>query len=220
MVDSLIALVAGKPDPADAWDALWRLYDTGNQQHILLLTNQLYSMRMKEGSDVLTYLMEASNLRDHLATQLGQTITDQQLTNIILNRGSHTFSILASIIGEVPCASLLLGACVWRSSHSPRISRSRSPPSTLENWAWRSFLGEVFILRLIEFTLWLLIPAALIFLRLRCLRLRYLGYTALLTSALLRVNPFSSFHSPCSPKKNGVSHILHAQGLPIGSPHH
>ena len=49
------------------------------------------------------------------------------------------------------------------------------------------------------------------------LRLRYLGYTALLTSALLRVNPFSSFHSPCSPQQNGVSHILHVQGLPIGS---
>ena len=127
-------------------------------------------------------------------------------------RGSHTFSILASIIGEVPRASLPLGARVWRSSHSPRINRSRSPPSTLENWAWRSFLGEVFILRLTEFTLWLLIPAALVF-----LHLRYLGYTALLTSALLRVNPFSSFHSPCSPQQNRVSHIRHAQGLPIGS---
>ena len=124
-------------------------------------------------------------------------------------RGSHTFSILASIIGEVPRASLPLGVCVWRSSHSP--------PSTLENWAWRSFLGEVFILRVTEFTLWLLIPAALIFLRLRCLHLHYLGYTALLTSALLRVNPFSNFHSPCLPQQNGVSHILHAQGLPIGS---
>ena len=58
---------------------------------------------------------------------------------------------------------------------------------------------------------------ALVFLCLRCLRLCYLGYTALLTSALLRVNPFSSFHSPCSPQQNRVSHILHAQGLPIGS---
>ena len=133
------------------------------------------------------------------------------------NRGSHTFSIPASIIGEVPHASLLFGTCVWRSSHSPRINRSRSPPSTLENWASRSFLREVFILRLTEFTLWLLIPTALVFLHLRCLRLHYLGYTALLTSALLRVNPFSSFHSPCSPQQNGVSHILHAQGLPIGS---
>ena len=68
-------------------------------------------------------------------------------------RGSHTFSREASILGEVPRASLLLGARIWRSSHSPRISRSRSPPSTLENWTWRSFLGEVLILRLPEFTL-------------------------------------------------------------------
>ena len=152
--------------------------------------------------------------------QLG--LSPQTHTN---TRGSHTFSIPASIIREVPRASLPLGACVWRSSHSPRISYSHSPrisyshspPSTLENWAWRSFLGEVFILRLTEFTLWLLIPAALVFLRLRCLRLRYLGYTVLLTSVSLRVNSFSNFHSPCSPQQNGVSHILHAQGLPIGS---
>ena len=69
-------------------------------------------------------------------------------------RGSHTFSIPALIIGEVPRASLPLVAHIWRSSHSLRISRSRSPPSTLENWAWRSFLEEVFILRLMEFTLY------------------------------------------------------------------
>ena len=31
------------------------------------------------------------------------------------------------------------------------------------------------------------------------------------------VNPFFNFHSPCLPHQNGVSHLLHAQGLPIGS---
>ena len=84
VADSLIALVVGKTDPADVWDALRRLYDIRDQQHILLLTNQLYNMRMKEGFDVFTYLMEVNNLQDHL-TPLRQTITDEQLTNIILN---------------------------------------------------------------------------------------------------------------------------------------
>ena len=70
------------------------------------------------------------------------------------NRGSHTFSIPASIIGEVPRASLLLGAHVLRSAHSSIINRSRSPPPTLKNWESRSFLGEIFILRLMKFTLW------------------------------------------------------------------
>ena len=127
-----------------------------------------------------------------------------------INRGSHTFSIPASIIGEVPCASLPLGACIWRSSHSPRISHSCSPPSTLENWAWRSFLGEVFILRLTEFTLCIANSGCIGFL------LRVLHCCCLPTQYKL-VNPFFSFHSPCSPQQNGVSHILHVQGLPIGS---
>ena len=124
-------------------------------------------------------------------------------------RGSHT-SIPASIIREVPRASLLLGARIWRSSHSPRISCSRSPPSTLENWVWRSFLREVFILHLMEFTLCVANSYCVGFL-LRVLRRRCLPTQYKL------VNPFSSFHSPCSPQQNGVSHILHAQGLPIGS---
>jgi hypothetical protein len=41
-------------------------------------------MILKEGGDVTTYLMEASNLRNHLVT-LGETISDKQLINIVLN---------------------------------------------------------------------------------------------------------------------------------------
>ena len=31
------------------------------------------------------------------------------------------------------------------------------------------------------------------------------------------VNPFFNFHSPCLSHQKGVSHLLHVQGLPIGS---
>ena len=107
----------------------------------------------------------------------------------IYNRGSHTFSIPASIIREVIRGSLPLGAHIWRSSHSPRISRSRSLPLTLENWASRSFLGEFFILRLTEFTLYVANSHCVGFL------LRVLRRHCLPTQYKL-VNPFSSFHSP------------------------
>ena len=127
----------------------------------------------------------------------------------IYTRGSHT-SIPASIIKEVPRAFLPLGARIWRSSHSPRINCSRSPPSTLENWTWKSFLGEVFILHLTEFTLCIANSHFVGFL------LHVLRRHSLPTQYKL-VNPFSSFHFPCLPQQNGVSHILHAQGLPIGS---
>jgi hypothetical protein len=51
---------------------------------MLLLTNKLHNMILKEGGDVTTYLMEGSNLRNHLMT-LGETISDKQLINIVLN---------------------------------------------------------------------------------------------------------------------------------------
>ena len=71
----------------------------------------------------LTCLVKAEAAREHI--------------NI---RDSHTFSIPASIIGEVPHASFPLGTRILRSAHSPIISHSRSPPPTLKNWASRNFL--------------------------------------------------------------------------------
>ena len=67
-------------------------------------------------------------------------------------RGSHTFSIPASINGEVPNGSFPLGTCVLRSSRSPLICRSRSRPPTLKNLALGSFPNYFFILRLTKFT--------------------------------------------------------------------
>ena len=112
----------------------------------------------------------------------------------------------------------------WAPAFGGALILRESAVLVLHLQPWRIGRGEVFILHLTEFILCLLIPTTLVFLRMGCLRLCYfclrlcyLGYTALLTSALLRVNLFSSFHSPCLPQQNGVSHILHAQGLPIGS---
>ena len=130
-----------------------------------------------------------------------------------LIRGSHTFSISASIIGEVPRASLPLDSRILRSAISPIISHSRSPPPTLKNWALQSFLGEVFILRLTKFTLW---RAALVFYCVFCVVVDVAVKTRYSVEYKL-VNPFFNFHSPCLPHQNGVSHILHAQRHHIGS---
>ena len=78
--DSLLGIVAGKQDLADSWDLLRRMYNAGDQPQILFLTNKLYNLSMKDGEEVSTYLMEASNLRNHL-TALGETISDNQISN-------------------------------------------------------------------------------------------------------------------------------------------
>ena len=62
VLDSLIGIVAGKEDPANLWDILRKMYNAGNQQQILYLTNKIHNISLKEGRDVTTYLMEASNL--------------------------------------------------------------------------------------------------------------------------------------------------------------
>ena len=91
--DSLIAIVAGKDDPADSWDILRRMYNAGEQQQILYFTNKIHSITLKEGGDVTTYLMEANNLRNHLSA-LGETISDRQLVNIVLNSLPRSFNMV------------------------------------------------------------------------------------------------------------------------------
>ena len=60
----------------------------------------------------------------------------------------------------------------------------------------------------------LLIPTALFFYYIFCI------VVAMKTRCSVEyklVNPFFNFHSPCLPHQKGVSHLLHAQGLSIGS---
>ena len=86
--------VARKEDPTDSWDILRRMYNSGDQQQqILYLTNKIHSISLKEGGDVTTYLMEASNLRNHLSA-LGETILDRQLVNIVLNGLARSFDMV------------------------------------------------------------------------------------------------------------------------------
>ena len=76
--------MADKQDLGDSWDLFRRMYNAGIQPQIVFLTNKLYNLSMKDVEEVSTYLMEASNLRNHL-TALGETILDKQLMNVILN---------------------------------------------------------------------------------------------------------------------------------------
>jgi hypothetical protein len=93
VVDILISLVASKQDPADSWDLLKKMYNVGDQQQILLLTNKLYNLSMKEGGDINAYLTEASELRDRLRT-LGEQVPDKTLNNIILNGLPKTYKMV------------------------------------------------------------------------------------------------------------------------------
>jgi hypothetical protein len=91
--NSLIGIVAGKEDPTDSWDVLRRIYNAGDQQQILFLTNKIHNISLKEGGDVTTYLMEASNLRNHLSA-LEENIADWQLINIVLNGLPRSFDMV------------------------------------------------------------------------------------------------------------------------------
>ena len=98
----------------------------------------------------------------------------------------------------------------WAPAFGGALILRESAVLVLHLQPWRIGRGEVFILCLTEFTLCVANSGCVGFLlhvlRRRCLPTPY-----------KLVNPFSSFHSTCLPQQNGVSHILHAQGLPIGS---
>ena len=99
--DSLIGLVAEKDDPADSWNILRRMYNAGDQQQILFLTNKIHNLSLSEGGDVTAYLMDASNLRNHL-NALGETISDRQLVNIVLNGLPRSFDMVVQGISYMP----------------------------------------------------------------------------------------------------------------------
>lgn len=69
------------------------MYNAGDQQQILYLTNKIHNISLAEGGDVTTYLMEASNLRNHLCA-LGEVISDRQLVNIVLNGLPRSFNMV------------------------------------------------------------------------------------------------------------------------------
>ena len=60
----------------------------------------------------------------------------------------------------------------------------------------------------------LLIPAALVFYCIFCVVVAVKTHYSV---EYKLVNPFFNFHSPCLPHQNRISHLLHVQGLPIGS---
>jgi hypothetical protein len=56
---------------------------------------------MKEGGDISTYLMEASMLQNHLIT-LGETISDNQLINVVLNRLLRSYDMVIQGVSYLP----------------------------------------------------------------------------------------------------------------------
>ena len=93
LADNLIGLAAGKQDPADFWDLLRKMYNIGDRQRILFFTNKLYEACMKEGEDVSFYLMESSNLWNHLIA-LEESISNNELINIILNKLLYSYEMI------------------------------------------------------------------------------------------------------------------------------
>jgi hypothetical protein len=101
VLESLFGIVVGKEDPFDSWDILQWMYNVGNQQQILYLTNKMHSIPLKERGGVTVYLMEVSNLQNHL-TAVGEVVSDRQLVNIVLNGLPHSFDMIIQGISYLP----------------------------------------------------------------------------------------------------------------------
>jgi hypothetical protein len=121
VVDTLVGFIAGKDDPADSSELLRLMYNSGDQQQILFLTNKLFGLTLKEGSDINVFLTEASDLRT-----LGEEIPDRQLNNIVLNGLPSLYEMIIQGISylQAPTFEEVIGKLITE-THRMSIRRQK-----------------------------------------------------------------------------------------------
>lgn len=69
------------------------MFNARDQQQIILLTNKLNRMLMKERRDISTFLMEAIDMKNQLKA-LGEVVIDKTLINIVVNALLWSYKLL------------------------------------------------------------------------------------------------------------------------------
>lgn len=72
---------------------LRKMFNARDQQQIILLTNKLNRMLMKERRDISTFLMEAIDMKNQLKA-LGEVVIDKTLINIVVNALLWSYKLL------------------------------------------------------------------------------------------------------------------------------
>jgi hypothetical protein len=82
--DHIIPHVSGKKNAYEMWDALIKLYRSGNQNRKMVLREKLKSTKMSKTNTVTSYLTRISQVHDELSV-VGEEVKDDELARTALN---------------------------------------------------------------------------------------------------------------------------------------
>jgi hypothetical protein len=88
--NDIIDVVVAHRCLATVWLALTNAFQSGDQSQILGLMSQLQSIKLMEGGSVEDYVKKSRELKNRLAS-MGKTVTNRNLTQLILNRLPRSF---------------------------------------------------------------------------------------------------------------------------------
>ncbi|BBN14497.1 hypothetical protein Mp_6g12230 [Marchantia polymorpha subsp. ruderalis] len=86
--DDLEYLVSENDDTADVWQVLERNFQWGDQGQILLLSQQLHSLKMMEGALITQYIQKAKELKNKLLS-MKEAISNKTMASIVVNGVTH-----------------------------------------------------------------------------------------------------------------------------------
>jgi hypothetical protein len=82
--DHIIPHVSGKKNSYEMWEALTKLYQSGNQNRKIVLREKLKSTKMSKTDTVASHLTRISQVHDELTT-VGEEVKDDELVRTDLN---------------------------------------------------------------------------------------------------------------------------------------
>jgi hypothetical protein len=82
--DHIIPHVSGKKNAYEMWEALTKLYQSGNQNKKMVLREKLRGTKMSKTDTVTSYLTRISQVRDELMA-VGEVFKDDELVRTTLN---------------------------------------------------------------------------------------------------------------------------------------
>jgi len=83
MANSLFGLVSTFTNPMLTWDALDCKVVSGSQSHLLMLTNELHTLKMSKGGSMEKYIDKITNLKNKLL--LGKEISNKSICQLVFN---------------------------------------------------------------------------------------------------------------------------------------
>jgi len=95
--DSMIPHVSESETAKEAWDTLRNILEASNNTRKIYLRNELYSLQMRESSNVSDHITAFKRVRDQLVA-VGELVQDSELVSLLLRSLSSSFSVFATSV--------------------------------------------------------------------------------------------------------------------------